>query len=98
MFFSIDEMVDLTNIGTLFAFILVCVGIIVLRIKEPNRPRPFRAPLYPFVPIAGVLSCLYLMQGLPTVTWIRFGLWLLAGMAVYFLYGYSRSGLAGKSR
>ncbi len=97
MFFSIDEMVDLTNIGTLFAFILVCIGIIILRIKDPHRPRAFRAPLFPFVPIAGVLSCIYLMSGLPTVTWIRFGLWLVVGMVVYFFYGFSRSGLTGKS-
>src|SRR5262245_41426449 len=76
MFTSIDEMVDLTNIGTLFAFIIVCIGIIILRIREPRRARGFKVPFYPFVPVMGVLSCIYLMRGLPTVTWIRFALWL----------------------
>jgi APA family basic amino acid/polyamine antiporter len=66
MFTSIDEMVDLTNIGTLFAFILVCIGILILRKKDPLRERSFRIPL---VPILGIVSCLYLMLGLP---WIRF--------------------------
>lgn len=94
MFTSIDEMVDLTNIGTLFAFILVCVGILILRHREPDRPRAFRVPWSPYIPILGVLACLYLMLGLPWVTWIRFGLWLAVGMLVYFSYGFRRSRLA----
>src|SRR5581483_4753833 len=65
MFTSIDEMVDLTNIGTLFAFILVCIGILILRYREPARPRAFRAPWSPLTPCLGVLSCLYLTAGLP---------------------------------
>ena len=93
MFTSIDEMVDLTNIGTLFAFILVCVGIIVLRRKDPGRPRAFRTPWVPLVPVLGILSCGYLMLGLPWITWIRFGLWLVVGLVVYFLYGFKRSRL-----
>src|SRR5262245_60404759 len=93
MFTSIDEMVDLTNIGTLFAFILVCIGIIVLRKQEPNRPRAFKTPWVPFIPALGVAACLWLMRGLPTVTWIRFALWLAAGMVVYFFYGFRRSRL-----
>jgi APA family basic amino acid/polyamine antiporter len=93
MFTSIDEMVDLTNIGTLFAFILVCIGIIVLRIRDPHRPRAFKVPFYPVVPVLGVISCLYLMRGLPTITWIRFALWLVVGMIVYFSYGFWRSRL-----
>ncbi len=93
MFTSIDEMVDLTNIGTLFAFTLVCIGIWVLRRREPNRPRAFKTPFVPVVPILGVLSCAYLMLGLPWITWLRFALWLLAGMVVYFLYGFRRSRL-----
>jgi len=93
MFTSIDEMVDLTNIGTLFAFLLVCIGVWVLRKREPNRPRAFKTPLVPLVPILGVISCVYLMLGLPRITWIRFGLWLLAGMVVYFFYGFRRSRL-----
>jgi basic amino acid/polyamine antiporter, APA family len=93
MFTSIDEMVDLTNIGTLFAFILVCVGILILRKREPNRPRAFKTPWSPVTPILGVISCIYLMLGLPWITWLRFGLWLIVGMAVYFSYGFRRSRL-----
>ncbi len=90
MFTSIDEMVDLTNIGTLSAFVLVCLGIIVLRRKDPDRPRAFRTPLVPLVPILGVLSCAYLMTGLPAITWIRFGLWLVVGLFVHFLVRVSQ--------
>jgi APA family basic amino acid/polyamine antiporter len=93
MFTSIDEMVDLTNIGTLFAFMLVCIGVLVLRKRDPGRYRAFRTPWVPAVPVLGVISCLYLMLGLPWITWIRFGLWLAAGLVVYYAYGYRRSGL-----
>jgi APA family basic amino acid/polyamine antiporter len=93
MFTSIDEMVDLTNIGTLFAFILVCLGILVLRKREPERPRAFKTPLVPFLPILGILACVYLITGLPWVTWIRFGGWLALGMAIYFMYGFRKSKL-----
>jgi APA family basic amino acid/polyamine antiporter len=93
MFTSIDEMVDLTNIGTLFAFILVCIGILVLRKRDPGRRRAFRTPFVPVVPVLGVLSCGYLMMGLPWITWVRFALWLLVGLVIYFFYGYKRSGL-----
>ena len=93
MFTSIDEMVDLTNIGTLFAFILVCLGILILRKRDPGRRRAFRTPFVPLVPVLGILSCGYLMLGLPWITWLRFALWLLVGLAIYFLYGKKRSGL-----
>jgi APA family basic amino acid/polyamine antiporter len=93
MFTSIDEMVDLTNIGTLFAFVLVCIGILILRKRDPGRPRAFRTPWVPLVPVLGVISCLALMMGLPWITWIRFGLWLLVGLVIYFMYGYKHSGL-----
>jgi APA family basic amino acid/polyamine antiporter len=93
MFTTIDEMVDLTNIGTLFAFALVCTGVLVLRHREPERPRAFRTPFVPIVPILGIVSCIYLMRGLPEITWLRFGGWLVIGMTVYFFYGYRHSKL-----
>jgi APA family basic amino acid/polyamine antiporter len=93
MFTSIDEMVDLTNIGTLFAFMLVCVGILILRRRDPDRPRAFRTPWVPVVPVLGIGACLYLALGLPWITWLRFGLWLLLGLVIYLLYGSRRSHL-----
>jgi APA family basic amino acid/polyamine antiporter len=91
---NIDEIVQLTNIGTLFAFVLVCMGIILLRRREPERPRRFRVPLVPLTPLLGIGSCLLLMAGLPALTWIRFVLWLAVGLALYFAYGMRRSRLA----
>ena len=90
---NIAEVVDLTNIGTLFAFILVSMGVIILRVKEPDRHRPFRVWGAPWTPLISIASCLYLMLQLPRVTWIRFGLWLAAGLLVYFLYGMRHSKL-----
>ena len=94
MFTSIDEMVDLTNIGTLFAFILVCIGILILRKREPNRPRAFKTPWSPLTPLLGIVSCFILMLGLPWITWIRFAVWLIVGMVIYFCYGFRRSRLS----
>ena len=88
---NLDVFVELTNIGTLFAFVLVCAGVLILRYRDPMRPRPFRTPLVPFVPIAGILICLYLMKNLPVATWIRFGVWLAVGLVLYFFYGYRHS-------
>jgi APA family basic amino acid/polyamine antiporter len=149
MFTSIDEMVDLTNIGTLFAFVLVCAGIIILRKRDPDRQRTFKISWVPLTPVwliapfavwtidgmhemtrivltlisllgvsgniaalterlkgkaisdwlktdvalAGILSCVYLMDGLPGVTWIRFGIWLAAGLVIYILFGSKKSKL-----
>jgi basic amino acid/polyamine antiporter, APA family len=90
---NIDEMVDLTNVGTLFAFILVSTGIVILRVREPNRTRPFRVPFGPFlVPALGVLSCVTLIAYLPPASWARFVLWLLTGLVVYASYGFHRAG------
>jgi APA family basic amino acid/polyamine antiporter len=90
---NINEIVELTNIGTLFAFVLVCAGIIILRYKDPNRPRAFKTPFVPLVPLLGIASCIYLMAGLPSVTWVRFGIWLLSGLIFYFAYGFWKSRL-----
>ena len=96
---NIDEMVDLTNIGTLFAFILVCLGIMILRFKDPGRERPFRVPLGPvFLPVLGVVSCIYLIFFLPPSSWMRFFGWLLTGLVIYFLYGFRHSRLRNGPR
>jgi len=88
-----NETYDLTNIGTLFAFTLVCIGVIVLRHTDPDRPRPFRVPAVHFVGIAGALLCVFVMRGLPPMAWERFGYWLLIGLVLYFVYGYRNSRL-----
>jgi APA family basic amino acid/polyamine antiporter len=90
-FANINEVIELTNIGTLFAFVLVAIGVLILRIREPERHRPFRAPFIWFVAPAAVVSCTYLMFQLPQVTWIRFGVWLAIGLVLYFAYGYWHS-------
>ena len=91
-FATVDEMVSLTNIGTLFAFILVCLGVTVLRHKDPNRVRPFKVPFGPYLlPGLGALSCALLIYFLPEGSYWRFVGWLALGLAVYFSYGYTRS-------
>jgi len=90
----IGEAADMTNIGTLFAFALVCAGVLVLRRVRPNHPRPFRVPFMPWVPLLGMAACLGLMAFLPTITWIRFGVWTIIGVAVYFGYSMRHSKLA----
>ena len=87
------ETYDLTNIGTLFAFALVCLGVLVLRYVDPGRPRPFRVPYVGVIAPLGVAACLFIMIGLPTQAWIVFGWWLLIGMTVYVTYGYRHSRL-----
>ncbi len=97
-FASIDEMVDLTNIGTLFAFVLVCIGIPIMRMKDPDRPRPFRVPLGPFfLPLLGAVSCIFLMYYLPPASWWRFIGWLVLGMSIYAAYGYTHSAIGRAS-
>jgi APA family basic amino acid/polyamine antiporter len=89
--FPIQILGELVNIGTLLAFVLVCVGVWILRVKRPDLDRPFRTPLVPLVPILGVLACLGLMATLPGDTWIRLLVWLLIGFVVYFAYGRKHS-------
>jgi len=93
----IGDAADMTNIGTLFAFVLVCLGIVILRFTKPDLPRPFRLPLMPLVPILGMLACLGLMAFLPGLTWIRFGVWSIIGVLVYAAYGLKHSKLAAQS-
>jgi APA family basic amino acid/polyamine antiporter len=91
--FPISILGELVSIGTLLAFVIVCAGIIVLRKTSPDLPRPFRTPLVPYVPIAGVLFCFYLMASLPLDTWIRLVVWMAIGLAIYFGYGRRHSRL-----
>src|SRR5688572_6498570 len=87
------ETYDLTNIGTLFAFSLVCAGVLVLRVKEPDRPRAFRVPAVWLVAPLGIFACLFVMAGLPYQAWERFGIWLIIGTVLYVAYGYRHSRL-----
>ena len=85
-------LIDLVSIGTLFAFTVVCAGVIYLRYKRPDIPRPFRSPFVPLFPILGiVLSAFIAVCGLTTLTWIRFGVSLVIGLAIYFAYGFRHS-------
>ena len=93
LFADENEIYDLTNIGTLSAFAIVCIGVLVLRVKDPDRPRPFRVPFVWPVTLVGAGLCIYTMMGLPARAWERFGIWLLIGVAVYVLYGYRHSTL-----
>jgi len=88
-----NEIYDLTNIGTLSAFAIVCVGVLVLRYTDPDRPRPFRVPFVIPVTVLGAAACVYTMFGLPVKAWERFGIWLLIGLALYFTYGFKNSTL-----
>ncbi len=92
------ETYDLTNIGTLFAFMLVSIGVLVLRHTEPERPRPFRVPFVWPVTLLSAAGCLFIMKGLPPQAWERFGIWLVIGLVLYFAYGYQHSRLRDRSR
>src|SRR6185436_3046265 len=91
------ETYDLTNIGTLFAFALVAAGVLVLRVTEPDRPRPFRVPVVWLVAPLGMASCLFVMVGLPRQAWERFGIWLVIGAVLYASYGYRNSRLHNRT-
>jgi APA family basic amino acid/polyamine antiporter len=92
----IGDLAELVNIGTLFAFIVVCGGVLYLRRTQPERPRPFKTPGMPYVPMLGIIICLYLIINLPWVTIIRFIIWMIMGIFIYFLYGRGNSSLAPK--
>jgi APA family basic amino acid/polyamine antiporter len=91
-----NEIYDLTNIGTLSAFAIVCIGVLVLRYIDPARPRPFRVPYVWPVTLAGAFACLYTMYGLPRTAWERFGIWLVVGVVIYASYGYRHSRLRAR--
>ena len=88
---------EMTSIGTLFAFILVCIGVVVLRKAQPDLPRAFKTPLVPLVPILGVITCLFMMVFLPADTWIRLIVWMLIGFDIYLVYGSRHSVLGDGS-
>ena len=87
----------MTSIGTLFAFVVVSLAVIVLRVKRPEARRPFRVPFGFVIPVLGVLSCLYLMVSLSVMTWVRFLGWLDIGMVIYWFYGRTHSPLADRA-
>jgi basic amino acid/polyamine antiporter, APA family len=94
-FLPIDALLHLTNIGTLFAFVIVCAAVLIMRRTNPEAPRPFRCPFVPVVPILGILTCLLLMFSLPWENWARLGAWLFIGLLLYAFYG-SRHSILGK--
>ena len=90
-FVPVSDLGHMVSIGTLFAFTLVCIGVLVLRKTNPELKRPFKTPLVPLVPILGILVCIAMMASLPLVSWERLGIWMAVGVAVYFLYGHRKS-------
>jgi APA family basic amino acid/polyamine antiporter len=82
---------ELVSIGTLLAFVIVCAGVWILRVRRPDLPRPFKTPWVPFVPIMGILISGLMMASLPLDTWLRLIIWLIIGMALYFFYGRHHS-------
>lgn len=94
----IDALLELANIGTLFAFVIVCGAVLIMRKTNPDAPRPFRCPLVPVVPILGIVCCLVLMLSLPVANWLRLLVWLLLGLVIYFTYGRHHSTLGQELR
>lgn len=97
-FLPLNIIMELCNIGTLFAFVLVSIGVIVLRKTMPNVERKFKCPGVPYTPALTVIFCGYLMTSLPLMTWVRFGIWLALGLIIYFAYGYKNSTLNKNSQ
>jgi APA family basic amino acid/polyamine antiporter len=93
-FLPLRILAELVNIGTLLAFVIVCAAVLIMRKTNPEAARPFRAPLVPFVPIAGIVCCLVLMFSLPPENWVRLGIWLFIGLCIYFSYGKTHSLMA----
>ena len=97
-FIPLGELAETVNIGTLASFVMVCIGVIVLRIRHPRLKRPFKNPWNPLIPVLGILSCSALMVFLPSSTWLRFGLWILVGIVIYFVYSMHHSKLRIRHR
>lgn len=97
-FIPLGELAETVNIGTLASFVMVCIGVIVLRIRHPRLKRPFKNPWNPLIPVLGILSCSALMVFLPASTWLRFGLWILVGIVIYFVYSMHHSKLRIRHR
>jgi APA family basic amino acid/polyamine antiporter len=93
----INVVAELCSIGTLFAFMIVSAGVVILRRTRKDMHRPFKVPLFPVVPILGVALCGYLMASLPLMTWLRFGIWLALGLVIYATYSYRHSKLSAVS-
>jgi APA family basic amino acid/polyamine antiporter len=92
----LSELSELTSIGTLFAFVLVSIAVVVLRRTRPDLRRPFRVPGVPWLPLASVLACVWLMLNLPVQTWLRFLVWMAIGLVLYAVYGRRRSRFSGR--
>jgi APA family basic amino acid/polyamine antiporter len=90
-FIPVAELGHMVSIGTLFAFSLVCIGVVVMRKKNPEAERPFRTPWVPLIPILGVVVCVLMMASLPVESWERLAIWMLIGIVIYFLYGKKKS-------
>jgi APA family basic amino acid/polyamine antiporter len=97
-FLPISSLGHMTSIGTLLAFVIVCIGVVVMRKTNPDAPRPYRTPLVPLVPILGVLVCFAMMASLDLITWARLIVWLAIGLLVYFGYGRAHSHLRRDNR
>jgi APA family basic amino acid/polyamine antiporter len=94
----LDALLHLTNIGTLFAFVIVCAAVLIMRRTNPDAERPFRCPLVPVIPVLGILSCLLLMLSLPWENWLRLIIWLALGIVIYWFYGRHHSILGHELR
>jgi basic amino acid/polyamine antiporter, APA family len=93
-FLPLRILAEMTNIGTLLAFVIVCAAVLIMRRTNPKAERPFRVPFYPLTPILGIMTCLLLMFSLPAENWYRLIIWMAVGFVIYFSYGYKRSVLA----
>ena len=94
-FFPADKLEEMVNVGTLFAFVLVSAGVLVLRRTRPDLPRAFKVPWVPLIPILAIIACVWLMLNLTVLTWLRFIVWMVLGVVIYFVYS-RRNSLLGK--